>query len=294
MLGTDAKAKTESVDEALRRGRSQFEFRPETWNYILKSVTTAAAGIIILIGIWWLLAEIVSAIKGVSFPTPITTFQTLWNALNGAELNGATIYNHTRVSLLRWGSGYLIALVLGLMVGMVFGTTPSLYDIGMVPVHILHMIPGLAWIPVAMLVFGLGETATVFIITMTALPPIVINTAGGIRQVPKIYDRVAQMCGKTDSDTFLHVLLPGASLSIINGMRIGLANGWRVLIAAEMVVGVALGLGYSIYQSRYNLDYAAAFVCIIVICVIGLTIEKLLFSTIESKVRDRLGLEVSE
>ena len=113
----------------------------------------------------------------------------------------------------------------------------------MIPVYIMQMIPGLAWVPIAMLIFGLGETSTVFIILVTALPPIVINTAGGMRQVPPIYTRVARMSGRDSWALFSKVLLPGAALSIINGMRVGLANGWRVLIAAEMVVGVSVDWG---------------------------------------------------
>jgi ABC-type nitrate/sulfonate/bicarbonate transport system permease component len=91
---------------------------------------------------------------------------------------------------------------------------------------------------------------------------------------------------------FFRVLLPAGSLQMLNGLRIGLANGWRVLIAAEMIVGVGLGLGYVLVQSRWTLDFEAAFVSILVICGIGLFIEKILFSVAERRLRDRLGLEV--
>ena len=256
-----------------------------------RDLGNALIGVAVIVAAWWLTAEAMIHLRGAAFPTPPEAFVALWEALLGAELNNATVYAHTQSSLSRWGAGYLIALAFGLVAGMAFGTAPRLHDAGMVAVYILQMVPGLAWIPIAMLIFGLGEAATVFIIAMTAIPPIVINTAGGIREVPTVFTRVAQMSGREDSSVFLHVLLPAASLSIINGMRIGLANGWRVLIAAEMVVGVALGLGFSIYQSRYSLDFTAAFVAIMVICVIGLTIEKLLFVKMENKVRNRLGID---
>jgi ABC-type nitrate/sulfonate/bicarbonate transport system permease component len=96
--------------------------------------------------------------------------------------------------------------------------------------------------------------------------------------------------GTSGPAMFFRVLLPAASLQMLNGLRIGLANGWRVLIAAEMVVGVGLGLGYVLVQARWSLDYEAAFVSILVICAIGLFIEKVLFSVAERRVRDRLGL----
>ncbi|MCX6650774.1 MAG: ABC transporter permease [Methanomassiliicoccales archaeon] len=248
-------------------------------------------GILIVIATWWVIAEVIIYVKGADFPRPFETFEALWNALNGSKINGENIFTHTNASLYRWGLGYIIALVLGIVIGFLFGTIPRLHETGMIPVYIMQMIPGLAWVPIAMLIFGLGETSTVFIILVTALPPIVINTAGGMRQVPPIYTRVAQMSGRDSWALFFKVLLPGAALSIINGMRVGLANGWRVLIAAEMVVGVSVGLGASIFNSRYSLNFIDAFVCIIVICAIGLIIEKLFFVWIENMLRNRLGLD---
>lgn len=283
--------RSEAYKEALQNNRSHFKFRPENRRLMLQDLLNAFLGILVIIAIWWFLAEAMIFLKGAVFPTPPEVFVSLYDAILGTKVNGQTIYVHTQTSLFRWGVGYLIALGIGLLLGVLFGTISKMHDVGMVSVYVLQMIPGLAWIPIAMLIFGLGESATIFIIAVTAFPPIVINTAGGIREVPAIYTRVARMSGKSDIIIFLKVLIPGAALSIINGMRVGLANAWRVLIAAEMVVGVAVGLGFSIFQSRYNLDFTAAFVSIMVICIIGLTIEKLLFVTLENKVRNRLGLD---
>lgn len=280
-----------AIENALKEGRSQFEFQPETRRFFLANLLKITVGISLVIAIWWAVAELMICSRGALFPTPPETFYALWGALNGAELNGETIYLHTWRSLLRWGTGYAIALSLGIIIGSSFGTIGRLYDIGMVPVYVMQMIPGLAWVPIAMLIFGLGESATVFIILMTALPPIIINTAGGIRQVPPVYSRVGLMSGKDRLSLFANVLVPAASLSIIDGMRIGLANGWRVLIAAEMVLGAMVGLGATIYDSRYTLDFVSAFICIIVICLIGLTIEKMFFAGLENMIRNRLGLD---
>ncbi len=281
----------EAIDKALRDGRSHFEFRPETRRVLLSNSFNIVIGIALVIAVWWAVAEAMIYIRGALFPTPPETFSALWDALNGATLNGETIYLHTWSSMLRWGTGYAIALVIGIFIGISFGTLSRLYDTGMVSVYVIQMIPGLAWVPIAMLMFGLGESATVFIILMTAMPPIIINTAGGIRQVPPVYNRVALMSGKDRLSIFTSVLIPAASLSIIDGMRIGLANGWRVLIAAEMVLGAMVGLGATIYDSRYSLDFISAFICIIVICFIGLAIEKLFFAGLENLVRNRLGLD---
>lgn len=291
MEGIDLVDRTAATSQALKDGSSQFSFRPERRRLVMRDLSNAALGILLIIFVWWMVAEIMIALKGAAFPTPPETFRGLVEALRGAEINGESVYAHTAASLWRWGLGYLIALVFGLGIGLLFGTMPKVHDAGMVSVYILQMIPGLAWIPIVMLIFGLGESATVFIILITALPPIVINTAGGIRQAPPVFTRVAKMSGKDRWSLFTKVLMPSAALSIINGMRLGLANGWRVLIAAEMIVGVAVGLGYTINWSRYSLDFTSAFVCIIIICVIGLIIEKLFFVALENRLRNRLGLD---
>jgi len=291
MVENRSVGRKEAIENALKDGRSHFDFRPEARKFLISNAINISVGIALVIAVWWGGAEAMIHTRGALFPTPPETFSALWNALEGAPLNGETIYFHTWSSMLRWGTGYLIALFVGILVGISFGTLSRLYDAGMVSVYVIQMIPGLAWVPIAMLIFGLGESATIFIILMTAMPPIIINTAGGIRQVPPVYSRVALMSGKDRISLFASVLIPAASLSIIDGMRIGLANGWRVLIAAEMVLGAMVGLGATIYDSRYSLDFVSAFVCIIVICFIGLAIEKLFFAGLENAVRNRLGLD---
>ncbi len=127
-------------------------------------------------------------------------------------------------------------------------------------------------------------------IFIMGLTPIIINTAGGIRSIPPIYIKSARMMGATRFLIFFRVMLPAATLAIVTGLRIGLANSWRVLIAAEMIVGAGVGLGYAIIQSRWSLDFEAAFVCVVIICVIGLVVEKLGFEVVEKRIMAQMGL----
>ena len=103
--------------------------------------------------------------------------------------------------------------------------------------------------------------------------------------------RAAKMAGASGPAIFLKVLVPQASVSIINALRVGMSSAWRVLIAAEMVVGTGIGLGYSIELTRDLLDYVGAFACIAAICVIGLTIDRVVLAALEKAIRHRLGLE---
>ena len=157
-------------------------------------------------------------------------------------------------------------------------------------VHMLQLIPGLAWIPVALLIFGVGEKATVFMIAMTAFTPVAINVHGGVKRVDEVYVRAARMMGARGGDLFVHVLIPGALPHILSGLRVGLGNGWRVLVAGEMIVGAGTGLGYAIIQARWTLDYASAFACVVIICVVGLVLERLVFMPLERRTVEQWGL----
>ncbi|AGN26682.1 ABC transporter permease [Candidatus Methanomassiliicoccus intestinalis] len=261
---------------------------------IITNILTFLIGIFIVLLIWQGFAVLYNDYIGnslIPFTTPLEAFERLFELLSGGNMFGVTIYDHVFASLKRWTMGYVISAVIGILTGLILGYSTRLYPVGIIPVHILQMIPGLAWIPIAMLMFGLGDESAIFIIAMTAMAPIIINVSSGIRKAPPVIMRVANMVGSSKFSIFSNILIPYASLDIINGLRIGLANAWRVLIAAEMVVGVAVGLGYSISQATYVIDYSSAFVCIMVICAIGLFVEKVVFVSIEKYIRRKIGLE---
>lgn len=262
----------------------------------MKGTITFVVGVAVVFAVWWIVAWWFNTYQAIAiyFPEPVETIQSLFDYLGGEQMFRSTIYGHLEASIMRWIVGYVIAVALGMLIGMAMGASSKLYDVGMVPVNVLNMIPGLAWIPVAFILFGLGNAPAVFIIAISAIPPIAINVASGIRNVPRVNVRTAQMIGVSKSKMFARVLLPYATVDIVNGLRIGMANAWRVLIAAEMVVGVALGLGYAIDQSVYMMDYVSAFVCIMVICVVGLFIDKVVFSKIEKYTRQKIGVEAAQ
>ena len=101
--------------------------------------------------------------------------------------------------------------------------------------EILQLIPGLAWIPVAILIFGIGDQATLFMIAVTAFAPVAINVSGGVKRVDEMYIRAARMLGLNNRMLFMTVLVPGALPHILSGLRIGLGNSWRVLVRNNFV-----------------------------------------------------------
>ena len=266
-------------------------WRPQLSKQLQTQIFYACASLALLLLCWTLVAWTVSWSREVTFPTPLDTAAKLLGLLSGAPFLGHSIYTHVATSLGRWLSGFLVAVITGLLTGMAIGRWSSVERLLMPLIHVLQLVPGLAWIPVAILIFGIGNGATHFMITVTAFAPIVINVAGGVKRVDEMYIRAARMLGLGNRMLFLNVLLPGALPHILSGLRIGLGNSWRVLVAAEMIVGSGTGLGYAIIQSRWTLDYAGAFVCIAIICAIGLIIDRLLFIPLERRTIELWGLK---
>ena len=254
-------------------------------------ISTLSIGILFIL--WMGVVCFVDAVKGSVFPSPVDVFTHLIQLFGSGLLYDYTIWDHLYNSLMRWGIGYGLAVFVGIPTGVILGTSRILNRICMPLVYVIQIIPGLAWIPIALLVFGIGHVSTIFMIFIMGYTPIVITTAGGIRSVSPNYIDAARMLGADQITIVRRVLIPFASLSIIDGLRIGLANAWRVLIAAEMIVGVGIGLGYIIIQSRWSLDFEAAFVSIFLIVIIGLTIEKTVFKILEKRISHKLGLEIA-
>ena len=191
----------------------------------------------------------------------------------------------THAQAVRWGIAYILAPRRGVSVACLAIAKGS--RISIVSVYILQMVRS-CLDSIALLICRIGEAATVFMIFMTAFP----RSSSTHRAGSVVQSLIEGWRGCRDLKVPHVPFRPPARFGaiLIDGLRIGLANGWRVRIAAEMVVGVALGLGYVIIQSRYDLDYVAAFVSIVVICLIGLTVEKTFFVVLEDKVRERLGM----
>ena len=260
----------------------------------LKAVVIFLLGIAIVIVIWqgfaWYYNEYFDRIM--KFPYPLETFQRLSEYLFDHRLMYMrTIYEHVGASLKRWLIAFALSTFFGVILGTILGMFKKMYPVAISPINIVQMIPGMAWLPVAILMFGLSDKSAMFIIFTISFVIITINVAGGIRRIPDVYNRVADMMGAGIAVKVFKVVLPFAALDIVNGLRLGMGSAWRVLISAEMVISTGLGIGFAISALRSVLDYVGSFACIAVICAIGLLIDKVIFVNIEKFVRHKLGMD---
>ncbi len=250
---------------------------------ILKKALPAILPLVIVLFVWQAAALAVMVLRGVAFPTPWETFARLAQLAGGDRLSNHSLWVHVGTSLRRWLVGFGIAASLGVGYGLMAGRVRWFEKATARIPQVLLLVPGLAWVPVAILLLGIGEPATVFMIAVSAFAPIAINVLAGIKGIDIGLIRAAEMMGAGKDALFFRVLIPAALPSILSGLRIGLGTGWRVLVAAEMIVGTGTGLGYSIIQARWTLDYASSFACIAVICGIGLLFEHVFLRQLENQ-----------
>ena len=198
--------------------------------------------------------------------------------------------HHTIETVIRLLSGFGLAAIVGVTIGVLMGRSRRAEDIFLPLVSILAPIPGLAYTPLFMLWFGPGEFSAVLLVGFVSSFPVIYNSWTGVKAVKEIWLRAAQAMGADNARMFRHVILPGALPYILTGLRLGLGQAWRVLVAVEMLAAVPWGLGWLIFGAREFLNTDAMMAGVMVIAVIGLALEKLVFQKIENYTVVRWGM----
>jgi NitT/TauT family transport system permease protein len=198
--------------------------------------------------------------------------------------------HHAVDTVIRLLTGFGMAAIVGVTIGVLMGRSRRAEDICLPLVSILAPIPGLAYTPLFLLWFGPGEMSAVLLVAFVSMFPVIYNSWTGVKAVKEIWLRAAQAMGADNSRMFRHVILPGALPYILTGLRLGLAQAWRILVAVEMLAAVPWGLGWLIFGAREFLNTDAMMAGVLVIAVIGLALEKLVFQKIEDFTVVRWGM----
>jgi NitT/TauT family transport system permease protein len=198
--------------------------------------------------------------------------------------------HHAFDSLLRLLSGFALAAVAGVTIGIAMGRSQFAEDVFLPLVSIGAPIPGLAYAPLFLLWFGLGNVTAVLLVGFVSAFPVIYNTWTGVKAVKEIWVRAAQAMGADNRALFRLVILPGALPYILTGLRLGLAQAWRILVGVEMLAAVQWGLGWLIFGAREFLATDIMLAGIAAIALIGLALEKLVFQRIEEFTLVRWGM----
>lgn len=219
------------------------------------------------------------------FPSPVGVLDNLFLGFGDSSYIIAIGHSLKRVLV-----GYLISLVIGLGIGLLVIRIRYL-DQTVTPLMLgLQTLPSICWLPLAILWFGIGEDAIIFVITIGSLFSIAMAVVAGIKNVPPIFMRVANTMGAKGLKAYTNVIIPAALPAIISGMKQGWSFAWRALMAGELL-SPKNGLGYALTIGRDLSDMNQVLGVMMIIVVIGMVIDKLVFGRLEYSIRYRWGLD---
>jgi ABC-type nitrate/sulfonate/bicarbonate transport system permease component len=199
----------------------------------------------------WQGLSALAVIPGYLLPSPVNILLGLRDLSTVGMPPGHLLWYHILYSLYRVALGFIVAALLAIPLGLLMGWSERLRRLTGPLLEVIRPIPPLAWIPIAILWFGIGIKSAAFIIFLGAFFPILLNTISGVVSIDPVLLEAAQTLNAKEKDVFLKVLLPGSIPSIFVGTRIGVGIGWMTLVAAEYTgVKEGYGLGYMIMTAR--------------------------------------------
>jgi NitT/TauT family transport system permease protein len=206
------------------------------------------------------------------------------------SLRDGSMFEHAAATLYRVLCGFGLAVAVGLPLGVLMGRIRAVENFVMPLTSALMPIPSLAWVPVFILWFGLGNAVTILVVFYAALFPMLLNTWSGVRSVNPIWLRAAGAMGANERALFWKVIIPGASPFIIAGLRQSFLRSWIAVIGAEMLAASDWGLGWVIFDAKEFLNTDVMLASLVVIGCIGFVTERLVFGSIERATIYRWGM----
>src|SRR5262245_4948416 len=270
----------QSVDTATTAAPRTQRLSPVRW-----SPLAATALPFVVVGTLWEIVAHLEIFPARLFP-PLETIAAAFVRLTVSGL----LPHHVADTVLRLVSGFALAAIVGVVIGIAMGRWRVAEDLALPLVSMGAPIPGIAYAPLFLLWFGLGNVSTILLVGFVSAFPIIINTWTGVKAVKDVWVRAALAMGADDRRLFHKVIVPGALPHILTGLRLGLAQAWRILIGVEMLAAVPWGLGWMIFGAREFLNTDVMLAGVVVIGAIGLGLEKGVFKRLEDFTVVRWGM----
>lgn len=242
---------------------------------------------LIAIAVFLVIWQILCISPDSNLPSPLTVWQDTWNPLiinpffdNGGTDKGLAL--QIFASLGRVAIGFSLSAIVGIGLGILIGTNPFIYDAVDPIFQVLRTVPPLAWLPIALAAFQQSNPSAIFVIFITAIWPIIINTTVGVQQIPQDYRNVARVLRLSRRKYFFKILFPAAVPYIFTGLRIGIGLSWLAIVAAEMLVG-GVGIGFFIWDAYNSSATSEIILALIYVGIVGLLLDRMV-GLIASKV----------
>ncbi|MBF1988581.1 nitrate ABC transporter permease [Fischerella thermalis] len=235
-----------------------------------------AIALIIFLVAW----QAFSWLPGATLPGPIQVIQDTWMLImypfydRGGIDKG--LFWQIWASLQRVAISYTLAAIVGIGVGIAIGVNKTIYKALDPLFQLLRTVPPLAWVPISLAALRQNEPAALFVIFITAIWPILINTYVGVTQIPQDYNNVAKVLQLNKKDYFFNILIPAALPYIFTGLRIAIGLAWLAIIAAEIVMSGIVGIGFFIWDAYQNNNVSEVILALVYIGIVGLLLDKLM------------------
>ncbi|MCW4466104.1 ABC transporter permease [Glutamicibacter sp. MNS18] len=253
----------------------------------LGSVFAPLVAIVVLVAIWQI-ASWASPLRADLFPSPVMVFQKL-----PALLADGSLVSATAISLWRALSGYVIAVLIATPIALILAHWAALRR-GLGPlVSAMQVLPSIAWVPAAIILFGLSDATIYTVLLLGAIPSIINGLLSGVDMIPPQYRALSQVLGASRWQHIIHVELPAALPGYVGGLRQGWAFAWRSLMAAELIAvggSLAPGIGSLLQRGRDLADLPLVMLVILSILLVGILIELLIFAPLERRLLQNRGL----
>jgi nitrate/nitrite transport system permease protein len=228
----------------------------------------------LLLAVW----QVLCSRAGASLPPPSRVLTDTWDLIahpfydNGGTDKG--LFWHISASLQRVALGYSLAAFAGIALGTLVGQS-TLAMRGLDPIfQVLRTVPPLAWLPLSLAAFRDGQPSAIFVIFITSIWPIIINTAVGIRNIPQDYRNVSAVLRLNGLEFFSRIMIPSAAPYIFTGLRIGIGLSWLAIVAAEMLIG-GVGIGFFIWDAWNSSKISEIILALVYVGVIGFVLDRL-------------------
>jgi nitrate/nitrite transport system permease protein len=244
----------------------------------LSNVAASVVPPIVMVAILLLVWELLCRKAGATLPPPSKVVRDGWDLIahpfydRGGLDKG--LFWHLSASLHRVALGYALASIVGVALGTLVGQSVWAMR-GLDPIfQVLRTVPPLAWLPLSLAAFRDGQPSAVFVIFITAIWPIIINTAVGIRNIPQDYRNVAAVLRLNPLEFFIKIMVPSAAPYIFTGLRIGIGLSWLAIVAAEMLIG-GVGIGFFIWDAWNSSHISEIIVALIYVGIVGFVLDRI-------------------
>lgn len=272
----------------MQNSQRQQQTPKKRWRKIdLEDLANTTLFIAAFIGIWQLVFML-GIWPEVSMPSPAMVAESF-----AGLLQDFTLITSIGITLYRLGIGFTISVTIGIAIGLAmvkfsgFGKTMSSFAVG------LQSFPSVAWVPFAILLIGLNDFGILFVVIMSSVFSVMMSAYSGIRNIPPLYIRASRNMGAKGFSLFRYVMIPAATPSLLVGIKQAWSFAWHALIGAEILIAASVGLGHILLVGREFQLMDQIIASMITIFAIGLLFDRIMFSKLEDKVRDKWGLNQS-